>query len=874
VSYKLPCVHFGDASAPKRDWRTTTPDTSPDDDALTETPWDVEAMLGFDPVELESPNFGKVAKRRHFLRCDDGLSKVATTRDEEEIAHVVRGVLAKLKQQVLDQIGYLVPLKKAYNPDEPRDNQGKWTDGGESSVDVSTGGDFDKPKMAMSRDDARTLATKMFAGLPGKWSVSVAPHYQNGRDIVISGVQKDENDETITSVIRVISKDADGLHAEHTIFSTAVEGKGLAKQVLSQEMSAYKEIGIKDISLNANITVGGYAWAKFGFHPTYGAEIEAIGRGAARRIGGERGKEVGELLASGKTEDFWRVADSLDGKEALLGSSWHGKLSLNDAVAMQRFNSYVSQTHKRADDVAGTVKIYEWPAGVAKPANYVDGMRDFLDDAQTLHKADGDDDGDDDDTPDDMNDSDIDIAADAANLDAANQLIVIHPITSRIAVTAARKAADSTKQYMNSDVYDQVDQNAINYAKKRGAELVTQVTDTTRGRLRKIISSAVQNGMSASQLRDAVSDDFSFSNARALMIARTEAAFADVGGAMSGYRTMQNMYNLVMRKSWLVAAQCCDLCQGNEDQGPIPFDEPFLSGDDAPPGHPNCLPGYALVTSGSRITSVSKRWYDGDMIVIRTASGKNLPITPNHPILTRHGWIAPSRVKVGDDLVCRHWDTDTSTFCAAELDHEHMPTSIEHIANAFYRSNGIAATTIPVAAEDFHGDGIDSNVAVIGTDLLLRNNSESGLNQNLYDRDFILTIVQDFLLPRDGTLLDDFKRVLLSAPRRMSVADLLGALLRCHLLPLQQLGFALGAQHDTDLYKVLSHARPTCAAHQLNHGGATEVFLDKVVNIEVVRFTGHVYNLETESGHYTANGVVVHNCRCDLAVETVQDDQL
>jgi hypothetical protein len=34
--------------------------------------------------------------------------------------------------------------------------------------------------------------------------------------------------------------------------------------------------------------------------------------------------------------------------------------------------------------------------------------------------------------------------------------------------------------------------------------------------------------------------------------------------------------------------------------------------------------------------------------------------------------------------------------------------------------------------------------------------------------------------------------------------------------------------------------------------------------VEVVRreWFGHVYNLETETGIYNANGVIVHNCRC------------
>ena len=42
----------------------------------------------------------------------------------------------------------------------------------------------------------------------------------------------------------------------------------------------------------------------------------------------------------------------------------------------------------------------------------------------------------------------------------------------------------------------------------------------------------------------------------------------------------------------------------------------------------------------------------------------------------------------------------------------------------------------------------------------------------------------------------------------------------------------------------------------------TLVFADKVVDINVNSASTHVFNLETKSGAYVAQGVVTHNCRC------------
>jgi hypothetical protein len=50
-------------------------------------------------------------------------------------------------------------------------------------------------------------------------------------------------------------------------------------------------------------------------------------------------------------------------------------------------------------------------------------------------------------------------------------------------------------------------------------------------------------------------------------------------------------------------------------------------------------------------------------------------------------------------------------------------------------------------------------------------------------------------------------------------------------------------------------------ARHVANGGAGPVFLDELVKVGRVNFAGHVYNLETTVGFYSANGIVTHNCR-------------
>lgn len=80
----------------------------------------------------------------------------------------------------------------------------------------------------------------------------------------------------------------------------------------------------------------------------------------------------------------------------------------------------------------------------------------------------------------------------------------------------------------------------------------------------------------------------------ARMVATTETNRAVSAASLSRYRD-----NNVDAKEWLSAEdqRVCQICNENEGDGPIALDAYFSSGDDAPPGHPDCrcaiAPAYA-----------------------------------------------------------------------------------------------------------------------------------------------------------------------------------------------------------------------------------------------------------------------------------------
>lgn len=135
---------------------------------------------------------------------------------------------------------------------------------------------------------------------------------------------------------------------------------------------------------------------------------------------------------------------------------------------------------------------------------------------------------------------------------------------------------------------EQVDAAAVQYAADHGADLVTQIGETTRAEMRGLVVGAVETGLSPQAFADDIEEAFGFSDARALMISRTELAFAHTRGNIEGWKESGQ----VERKKWIVAQdRYCDACAALAEQV-VDLDEDFKSeefGDvDAPPLHPNC----------------------------------------------------------------------------------------------------------------------------------------------------------------------------------------------------------------------------------------------------------------------------------------------
>lgn len=325
------------------------------------------------------------------------------------------------------------------------------------------------------------------------------------------------------------------------------------------------------------------------------------------------------------------------------------------------------------------------------------------------------------------------------------------------------------------------------------------------------------------------------------------------------------------------------------------------------PLHPRCVPGDTHVLAEG-VSAASKRWYDGDLLVISTASGKRLACTPNHPILTPRGWVPASLLHVGGYVIS---GGVAERVGLGEDNHEDVPPTIHEVADALAGSSEVASAEVPVAAEDFHGDGIDGSIAVVwanrhgGHDPYDAAAAEHLAQYELGWR-HVEPLVLGGLCPH-GLLVFGVDASSHGVVRGLREAHaLLGAGLghsgihRLAASPGLYAGICEAPADDAARHAVVLGERLLGGASdvgghylrgghfapaRLEHTGRLQdrgylqrsdpempggfldsvpggVESDEIIRIESSSFSGHVYNLQTRTGVFLANGIVTHNCRC------------
>ncbi len=154
------------------------------------------------------------------------------------------------------------------------------------------------------------------------------------------------------------------------------------------------------------------------------------------------------------------------------------------------------------------------------------------------------------------------------------------------AVDVARRhehVAEADQPFNNP--YSPVLQDAVEWAEQNAADMVAGIDQSTIDDIADAVASGIEDQLgvagTARSIRDLLNG---WSTSRAATIAATE-----INRAMSWATVDMLGAQGVGYKRAIPSPGCCeDICQANVDQGAIPIDDEFDSGDDFPPFHPNC----------------------------------------------------------------------------------------------------------------------------------------------------------------------------------------------------------------------------------------------------------------------------------------------
>lgn len=302
-----------------------------------------------------------------------------------------------------------------------------------------------------------------------------------------------------------------------------------------------------------------------------------------------------------------------------------------------------------------------------------------------------------------------------------------------------------------------------------------------------------------------------------------------------------------------------------------------------------CLPTETLVHEAV-VGAALRRWYEGQMVEVWTCGGRKFSATPNHPMLTRRGWVPAGQLQQGDNLIrdCRqqHVHAPTDPHVAAR------PASLGEIFGAI-QDVGVLERRVG-HPDDFHGDGQEREVYILRPDRLLRYGHFAALYQPLA-HDILSDADKKWaapLCPSCGRLLSvDQQPCLCDGAERdtMLTQDALDRLVgyaerfgdRCWGLAARvardnERCWQIGIQHGrtattveefpagllgaSNCYAALAQLGSDPAGigvQPLRHERDTEALAiecDRVIDVRVRAWSGHVFNLSTPYGYYTVNG--------------------
>lgn len=403
------------------------------------------------------------------------------------------------------------------------------------------------------------------------------------------------------------------------------------------------------------------------------------------------------------------------------------------------------------------------------------------------------------------------------------------------------------------------------YVADSTANLIRNVNETTKKRIRRQMGIAFDNQETVAQIRDRIESVFvEASGYRAQSIAVTEST------RLTGFSSDEAISQSgVQFKEWLSTLDGSTRDAHSRMDGQIvsrgsKFVAPSGQTTDHPGGFGiarldiNCFVPDTKISANA--VAGSKSFYSGKTLTIKTLVGKRLTVTPNHPILTPTGFIAAHLLRKGDNVLS--YSGNLKAAIESE-DIQHSEPTIEQAYTALSETS--FCFRVDSGLVNFYGDSklFYGDVDVIFSAGSLTVGLETQTPKLCYDS----RLVDSYFAGSLGGSFDGLSLRNLAPPAFYPSSTALPSnsfFVLLDGLPFNALRFGTPPNCNASIYQVAgkSLATATQLSSQLIDANPESVFVDSIVEIIENDFCGHVYDLQTVEGVIIADGIITSNCRC------------
>jgi hypothetical protein len=194
-------------------------------------------------------------------------------------------------------------------------NKGKVRLDNDTSVDKARSEKFLERWNEKINEAPEEFRDHFLGGLDGTMRLGYSP---NSDKISIDGRLEDDGKEIGTYQREINLKDNKAYSAYFNLKKSS-QGGNVGKKLLAANVAMYQKLGLDKVEVTANIDVGGYAWAKYGYVPT-ASSWRDLSSDLRNKLSGDRDRASHTATGSGYTPESWEEIGEHD--QSQIETAW------------------------------------------------------------------------------------------------------------------------------------------------------------------------------------------------------------------------------------------------------------------------------------------------------------------------------------------------------------------------------------------------------------------------------------------------------------------------------------------------------------------------------------------------------------------------